>query len=946
MKRKLSLIVLLIVMIMVPTVIVEASDGLDNLDIISIEINKKELVEGDTFNLQANISGDTSQVDELVFKYKLKNTNDTKELKLGYNNEKKLWELNLQINKDWKDGVWELYEVDYSLIQDTNYQTLECHECYADANFTVVRSTDSSIDIEKKQAEKDQVEKSQVEKSQNVELTASTINGSYVEKVDWTVDKKSPQDLGSSIKITANAEGGKDVVYLFQIKKDGVWKTLRSYSEDNTYTWTPDEPGEYLFSVIARDKHTWEKSAFMNKRYTINGNYVKEVDWTADKQSPQDLGSSIKITANSKGSDNAVYLFQIKKDGVWKTLRGYSEDNTYIWTPDEPGEYLFSVIARDKYTWDEFVFMNKRYTINGNYVEKVDWTVDKKSPQDLGSSIKITANAEGGKDVVYLFQIKKDGVWKTLRSYSEDNTYTWTPDEPGEYLFSVIARDKHTWEKSAFMNKRYTINGNYVKEVDWTADKQSPQDLGSSIKITANSKGSDNAVYLFQIKKDGVWKTLRGYSEDNTYIWTPDEPGEYLFSVIARDKYTWDEFVFMNKRYTINTINTIGGKNSYYITYYDKSFEEALKIQMSRNPQTDLYGGGWKTAKQEDVAYYLNPKNFLQFTPVEGTSQNDIVKVTASTLNVRSQPTVNSNILTQVFNGSTYKVLGESNGWYKIEANNKIGWISGQYVIATSDIQYLNTIQVTATVLNVREKPTTNSSIVSQVKAGSAYIVLDKSNGWYKINANGKIGWVYGEYVNSVNDFPREMYQFLVLSGTSGISINDLNNALRGKGILEGKGQAFIEAGKQHNVNELYLLSHAFLETGNGTSKLATGILVDKVDGKAVTPRVVYNMFGIGAADKDPLRLGAEYAYKEGWFTPEAAIIGGAKFISKSYINNPNYQQDTLYKMRWNPISPGSHQYATDIGWALKQTRNIDIMMEICAQSSSVTLRFDIPKYR
>ena len=26
--------------------------------------------------------------------------------------------------------------------------------------------------------------------------------------------------------------------------------------------------------------------------------------------------------------------------------------------------------------------------------------------------------------------------------------------------------------------------------------------------------------------------------------------------------------------------------------------------------------------------------------------------------------------------------------------------------------------------------------------------------------------------------------------------------------------------------------------------------------------------------------------------------------------------QNTLYKMRWNPANPGTHQYATDINWA------------------------------
>src|SRR5699024_11280080 len=118
---------------------------------------------------------------------------------------------------------------------------------------------------------------------------------------------------------------------------------------------------------------------------------------------------------------------------------------------------------------------------------------------------------------------------------------------------------------------------------------------------------------------------------------------------------------------------------------------------------------------------------------------------------------------------------------------------------------------------------------------------------------------------------------------------------------------------------------------------LATGI---KVNGKTV-----YNMFGIGAVDSDPERLGAKTAYEQGWFTVEDAIIGGAKWISSSYINNPYYQQDTLYKMRWNPLQPGTHQYATDVAWAAKQVHNLNKIVYL-SQKYNLILSFEIPSYK
>lgn len=83
---------------------------------------------------------------------------------------------------------------------------------------------------------------------------------------------------------------------------------------------------------------------------------------------------------------------------------------------------------------------------------------------------------------------------------------------------------------------------------------------------------------------------------------------------------------------------------------------------------------------------------------------------------------------------------------------------------------------------------------------------------------------------------------------------------------------------------------------------------------------------------------------KKDGFTPQLAISGGAQWLSKSYINNANYKQDTIYKMRWNPADPGQHQYATDISWSYNQISNIINMINM-APSLYQTVYFDIPKY-
>ncbi|WP_165820765.1 SH3 domain-containing protein [Pueribacillus theae] len=209
------------------------------------------------------------------------------------------------------------------------------------------------------------------------------------------------------------------------------------------------------------------------------------------------------------------------------------------------------------------------------------------------------------------------------------------------------------------------------------------------------------------------------------------------------------------------------------------------------------------------------------------------------------------------------------------------------------------------------------------------------------------------EYYANPSNFPKGTigyYQFLVLSEPVGLNAKEVNEkVLNQNGSLKGQAQAFIDAGREFGINEAYLIAHALHETGNGNSILANGVPVDK-NGKVTrdengniaktsrTYKVVYNMYGYGAYDSCPIDCGAEYAFKQGWFSKSASIIGGAGSIY-NYIKRG---QDTLYKMRWNPENPGYPQYATHVAWAELQTSKIAAIYNTL---DNYTLVFDVPKF-
>lgn len=175
-------------------------------------------------------------------------------------------------------------------------------------------------------------------------------------------------------------------------------------------------------------------------------------------------------------------------------------------------------------------------------------------------------------------------------------------------------------------------------------------------------------------------------------------------------------------------------------------------------------------------------------------------------------------------------------------------------------------------------------------------------------------------------------FQFNILTSYIGIPLSVLEKSLVKKGTLAGKAESFLFAAKKYNINEMYLIAHAITETGGGTSKLATGRLERNGRG-------VYNMYGIAAFDGAAESKGADFAGDHGWYTPEDAIIGGAEFTSKKFFQ---VGQDTLYKMRWNPHAPATHQYATAVNWALVQSQ---IMYKMAISCPDFVYYFDIPVY-
>ncbi|WP_415319651.1 SH3 domain-containing protein [Clostridium perfringens] len=324
--------------------------------------------------------------------------------------------------------------------------------------------------------------------------------------------------------------------------------------------------------------------------------------------------------------------------------------------------------------------------------------------------------------------------------------------------------------------------------------------------------------------------------------------------------------------------------------------------------------------------------------------------VTASKgLNVRKEANTSSQIVGILNSGESVEILGEENGFYKIN-------YKGQEAYASKN--YINIFDGNSTVnpgLDIGNASKTNYGV-----SLNEYIKLQQRN--------NPSNYSYSEFEKYINPAKAtNKLQFLRVDKFRSVNVSGLSSRLNNKGVLTGQGQAFVNAARAFNIDPLYLVAQCLHETGNGTSKLAKGVTITEIadesrpiyngNGQLVgyhmiplsKPVTVYNLFGIGAKDNSSvfpnraLILGTTYAYNRGWTSIENAIKGAAEFVSLNYVHSSRYSQNTLYKMRYNQnVSNIWHQYATTPWYA---SSIADIMSSYQDLYLENNFTFDVPVF-
>lgn len=122
--------------------------------------------------------------------------------------------------------------------------------------------------------------------------------------------------------------------------------------------------------------------------------------------------------------------------------------------------------------------------------------------------------------------------------------------------------------------------------------------------------------------------------------------------------------------------------------------------------------------------------------------------VNSSGLRLRKGPGTDHAIITEMSKGTPVAVLGWENGWYKVNCGGQVGYASQDYLkVYPSTDSLTGYAMVNTDALNMRSKASTSGSILKVLEDGDCVALKGFENGWFKVDADGTVGYVSGDYV-------------------------------------------------------------------------------------------------------------------------------------------------------------------------------------------------------
>lgn len=332
---------------------------------------------------------------------------------------------------------------------------------------------------------------------------------------------------------------------------------------------------------------------------------------------------------------------------------------------------IVTVLNKESNGWYKIQKNTQVGYVNGKYISTYTETVSETAILNGAINLRKTAEWSGEK----LFTIDKGEKVEVLSKGTDWTKIRYNMVE-GYSPTSYLVYDNSSNNQTPSTPSNPSVPNNGVTETVYIA-------TGKVVKVASND------VLNIRSKADG----------DSTKVGSLK--ASQVVSVLAKTSNGWYKVSangiegYVNGNYIEIINNQVGDK---YTTTEkvnlrsEKSWSsDVVLLTIDKNKTVCVLekDSSWAKVVYNNQVGYL-PINYIKETESNGSTQtpsapeisNKIGTISVSgSLNVRSGPSMNHNILTEVYNGDTVAILGESDGWYKIKTTTGVtGWCGGSYV--------------------------------------------------------------------------------------------------------------------------------------------------------------------------------------------------------------------------------------------------------------------------
>ena len=407
-------------------------------------------------------------------------------------------------------------------------------------NYDIEIREAASLDEEEKQIILQDIQK-EIALDSQPNVKTKLINAISIDKDELTIGEK------CTIKVEADED--KEILYRFYVKRYKDWDIIRDYETDNILKYTATQIGEKEFLIQCK---TIESNAVFDDYKTIKIN-VKEMKKLAienfkceNKEILAGEQLRFKVETNYQNEGVLYKFYKIYENGKSKCIQEYSNKNIVCYDENESGNYRILCLVKNILSPNEyddraiFVYKVKPYKT----IKIKNFIADLNSPQPLGSNIKFSSEINGGKNLVYRYIVK--GVIEEDTGFINSGEFVWMPKEVGNYEITLQVKDYSfdgDYEDIKKINFNIEKKGEKpLKIVDVIVDKSRNVLINDSVNIMAKCESEAQVEYGFNIRYGGKVVANSSYSRSNWIDFKPTQAGEYEVEIVAKDKYSKNEY--------------------------------------------------------------------------------------------------------------------------------------------------------------------------------------------------------------------------------------------------------------------------------------------------------------------------------------------------------------------------------------------------------------------